>query len=360
MAQDGLIPNQALDLEQEIRAFGSGRPAATFFLCGMLRAVRFSPIQEALVRHAISGLVLAAAVLVPDATFAQAPWTVTLTPTLNPLPVGLCGAVQLTVFDPATRDVPRNPQGFRVTLGDFDLSVSGAGAAGEYIDPTHYVVCGCQSGVAGATATVVASYPARSLAPRAQVPGVSFQTTASFTLAAAKGAAEPPACTAPPAGIGAAASGNVTGAAGAGAAGAGAAGGARASAPGTPVAGTPVAAPGLSASSRSTGVAKNNPSGLTAVQTAPDEVTLSWQAVAGAVGYGVVGPGAPASAPLPFAGVTAPTITVKGVMPGSQQWSVGTLYPSTGAAGALAAPIEFTPVADFTKVTLVVVAGAKK
>ena len=42
---------------------------------------------------------------------AAAPWTVKVTPTLNPLPVGLCAAVHLTVLDAAGREPPRNPQG---------------------------------------------------------------------------------------------------------------------------------------------------------------------------------------------------------------------------------------------------------
>jgi hypothetical protein len=100
---------------------------------------------------------------------------------------------------------------------------------------------------------------------------------------------------------------------------------------------------------------KINPSGLTAVQTGPGEVTLSWQPVAGALAYGVIGPGTPApQAPLPFAGVTTTTMKVTNVPLGSQQWSVGALYPHQGPQGAFEPPVDFSPVTDFTKVTLTV------
>jgi hypothetical protein len=294
---------------------------------GMLRASSQPLFWRPQVRHASAGFVFAVAMAMPHAALAQAPWTVTLTPTLNPLPVGLCGAVQLTVMDPAIRDVPRNPQGVRVTLGDFDLSVSGAGAAGRYIDATHYEVCACQGGAAGATATVVASYPAQSLAPRAQIPGVRFQTTATFTLAAPKGPQNPLACTAAPAAAGAAASGNVVAVAGAGAAGTAVA---RAPAPGTPVAGTPAPAPGPS-----------TPSGLTAVQIGPGEVRLSWQAIPNMPAYTLVGPGLPQTG-LGFSVVQgAVTTTAQNVPSGNQTWSVGGIAGCPSCLGGIGpAPAE--------------------
>jgi hypothetical protein len=103
---------------------------------------------------------------------------------------------------------------------------------------------------------------------------------------------------------------------------------------------------------------KINPSGLTAVQTGPGEVTLSWQPVAGAIAYGVIGPGAPApQAPLPFAAVTTTTMIVTKVPLGSQQWAVGALYPHS-PQGVFEPPVDFSPVAEFTKVTLTVVLRA--
>jgi hypothetical protein len=141
--------------------------------------------------------VCVACTFAPAMVFAQEPWTVTLTPTLNPLPIGLCGAVQLSVIDPATNDAPRNSQQQRVTIADFDLTVSGASAAGRQIDASHFEACACQGGVAGTAATVVASYPAQALLESARVPKVEpFQATARFTLAPAKGTVDPPACVA--------------------------------------------------------------------------------------------------------------------------------------------------------------------
>jgi len=145
------------------------------------------------------GCVLTACLMAPATGFAQGPWNVTVTPTLNPLPVGFCGALQLTVVDVSGREVPRNPQGVRVTIADFDISVSGSSVAASRIDASHWVVCACQGAAVGSTATVIASYPARSLAANARVPGVVLQRPATFTVAPPKGTSNPPACTAAPA-----------------------------------------------------------------------------------------------------------------------------------------------------------------
>jgi hypothetical protein len=134
----------------------------------------------------------AACLLAATVAHAQGPWTVTVTPTMNPLPIGFCAAVQLAVLDPSTKDVPRNANGSRVTMADFDMTVSGASVAGQQIDSTHFVACGCQGGSAGSTATVTASYPAKALTTAPLVP--AFQRTATFTLAPAKGTVNPPAC----------------------------------------------------------------------------------------------------------------------------------------------------------------------
>jgi hypothetical protein len=139
-------------------------------------------------------------VMITMPAFAQAPWTVTVTPTLNPLPVGFCAAVQVNVRDASGADVPRNPQGYRITLADFDMTVSSPDAAlvvGQQIDATHGSVCACQGAAPGTDATITASYPARALPESVRVQGASFQASAGFVLAAPKGTGNPPACTAP-------------------------------------------------------------------------------------------------------------------------------------------------------------------
>ena len=296
----------------------------------------------------IARMMLAFVWLIPIAAWAQGPITVTVTPTLNPLPIGLCGAVQLSVVDPATRDMPRNALGARVTIADFDMTVAGASVVGYQIDASHFAACACQGGTAGSTATVTATYPARSLAQRAQVAGVPRQTQATFTIATAKGGVNPPGCAnptaalpriAPPAIPAATIASPVSGASSNPVGGvrdpsvrpvdpvagipddsirpvapvagvrdpsikpapvAGAGGVARGGAsPGVPVTpAPPVATPvvrddvsrasatplpgGLPGTTRAPlAPGKSNPSGLTAVQTGPSQVTLSWQPVDG-------------------------------------------------------------------------------
>jgi hypothetical protein len=133
--------------------------------------------------------------LATGAAVAQTPnWQITLTPTLSPLPIGLCGAVHLTVMDPVTKDVPRDPQGYRITMADFDLSVSGTAVAGHQIDATHFETCGCQAGAVGTTATITAKYPAQYLPAPSRLPGVSIQKAATVTLGELKGPVNPQSC----------------------------------------------------------------------------------------------------------------------------------------------------------------------
>ncbi|MEO8016858.1 MAG: hypothetical protein ABI769_03515 [Pseudomonadota bacterium] len=137
--------------------------------------------------------------LAAPCSLAQSAWQVTVNPTLNPLPIGLCGAVQLTVRDASGTDTPRNPLGARLSIADFDMTVAAPGkrsVAGQQIDAAHWSVCACSGATVGATATVTASYPAQSLPSAARVPGVVLQKTATFVIAAAKGA-NPSACSAP-------------------------------------------------------------------------------------------------------------------------------------------------------------------
>ena len=135
---------------------------------------------------------------------AQAPWSVTLVPTRNPLPIGGCAAVRLQLMDPNSMDTPRNPKGAYVSLADFDFTVTAAdprSVAGQYDGASYFSACACQGAAVGTIATVTATYPATTLAQKARVPGVAFQASATFALAKANGASDPPACAVPHAGV---------------------------------------------------------------------------------------------------------------------------------------------------------------
>jgi hypothetical protein len=343
--------------------------------------VALKPTRPGLTRAACA---VAACVLVPALASAQVPWVVTLTPTLNPLPVGFCGAVQLTIANPGGGDVPRNPLGYRVTMADFDMAVSGASVAGHQIDSTHFEVCACQGGSPGGGATVTATYPAQRLPVAARVPGVAFQRAAPFALAAPKGSVNPPACvalagalatlagpapTAPPTGSIAApftlppaaappvtttpapapvpvpaAPGRTTPVAPAATP--------SPATPPNPVAlPTPTTAPGRAPAAPApaappapAAIVPINPMGFTAVQTAPGQVRLSWQAVTGASSYAVFGPGVPDGGTR-VTGAT--TIMATNVPAGSREWAVASLYDPGSVSTAAAA---------FPRVTLTVTA----
>lgn len=141
-------------------------------------------------------MISVAALLFAMSAEAQSPWSVTVTPTLNPLPIGFCGAIHLTVRD-ASGDVPRNSQGARVTIADFDITVTSpdrTSVAAQRIDASHWSACACLAATAGTEGTVTATYPSEALHRAARVPGVTLQAEATFTLAAAKGSINPPAC----------------------------------------------------------------------------------------------------------------------------------------------------------------------
>ncbi|MEO6525906.1 MAG: hypothetical protein ABIP93_04725 [Gemmatimonadaceae bacterium] len=141
--------------------------------------------------------VLSATPLEAQRQASGAPWTVSLVPTMNPLPIGSCGAVWLTLKDSTGQDAPRNAAGNRVTLADFDMSVTGASpvaVAGAFNGPNNWSVCGCQGAKAGSSAVVTASYPKKSLPQASRVNGVTITQTASFKLRRRMGVSDPPAC----------------------------------------------------------------------------------------------------------------------------------------------------------------------
>ncbi len=154
--------------------------------------VAWIPVQTFCASAIVVGSLLA-----PAIAHAQASWTSSLTPSVNPLAIGGCGAVRLTLTDAKTRDWPRNPAGSYVSLADFDMSVTSQdpiGVAGEYNGPTIWSACACQAATVGSTATITATYPAKMLAQKQQVPGVAFQATTTFTIDKPRGAYEPLSC----------------------------------------------------------------------------------------------------------------------------------------------------------------------
>jgi hypothetical protein len=308
-------------------------------------------------------LAVAALVVASALVWAQSPWTVTVRPTLNPLPVGFCSPVLVTVTAPGG-DTPRSPSGARVTIADFDMSVTGSSVVGHQIDESHWQVCACQGATVGSVANVRAAYPAAALTPRTRVDGVKFEIAATITLATPKGTLNPAPCVAPAvtasSGTAGAAAGGAPGAAGGAArdaaAGAGA-GTVRGTAAGVPVPAIGTAVPSTtgrtgsatgttSAPTPLTAVAGGtvrtptitpvNPATFTAVQSAPGQVTLTWAPVAGVAYYALFGPG------LPPGGVKvtgATTYMATAVPVGTHQWAVGSYYePGPVSTAALAFP----------------------
>ena len=125
---------------------------------------------------------------------ASAPFSVKVRPTLDPLPIGVCAAVEVDLLDGKGGRWPRNPSGALMSIADFDMSVTSSdprAVGGNEIDEYHWYACGCQAGVAGAVATITASYPAARLPANARFPGVTLQATANFTLSSAKSFVNP-------------------------------------------------------------------------------------------------------------------------------------------------------------------------
>ncbi|MEP6690810.1 MAG: hypothetical protein ABJD07_06610 [Gemmatimonadaceae bacterium] len=323
--------------------------------------------------------------LVPTIASAQGPWAVTLTQTMNPLPIGFCAAIHLTIFDAVGGDVPRNPLGYRVTMADFDIAVAtpdGTAAVAQRIDASHWTACACQGAAPGTIATVSATYPAKSLAAASRVPGVSIQRATTFALSAPKGTSNPTQCSAPP--VVASANGAGTPASPSSATPVAGApttttpmttpattsnGGAPVaappvalapgSAPATPRSGAPTSAPPFATPSGTAGrsapasalpavapIVAINPSGFIAVQTAPGQVQLSWQPVSGASYYVVFGPGSAAGG-VQVVGKT--TYAVTGAGAGAQEFLVASYYEPGPVSTAASA---------FTKATLNVTAGS--
>lgn len=144
----------------------------------------------------LARLILVGCLGTPAIASGQSPWTVT--PELaNPVPIGACYRLGLVLLDPKTREAPRNPAGQRVTLADFDITVTapdGKSVAAQWSDAFTVAACGCQGATPGSGATITMTYPAQELGRGAQVPGVAFQKVVPFTLAKPQGTYNPPEC----------------------------------------------------------------------------------------------------------------------------------------------------------------------
>jgi hypothetical protein len=142
-------------------------------------------------------VVLAIGVTAPSLRAQSAPWAVTVKPTVDPMPIGSCAAVWVTLLDAAGKDRPRGPSGQYVTIADFDLRVSSTNpnaVVGKYNGPSIWSVCACQSAKAGDSATVTATYPGASLPASARAAGVRFTRTANFKIKRKTGTWEPEGC----------------------------------------------------------------------------------------------------------------------------------------------------------------------
>ena len=133
-----------------------------------------------------------AALIPTDAAYGQAPWKVEVTPATNPLAIGNCTWVYVTVKD-AKGQTPRNSRGRLITQSHFDMGTAGV-AVGVWDNPNLYGVCGCKGAKPGMVVTVTASYPAAALDPRERVDGVAFKSEVQFPLMKSYGQADAPAC----------------------------------------------------------------------------------------------------------------------------------------------------------------------
>lgn len=115
---------------------------------------------------------------------AQEQWTVTIRLTSNPLPIGTCHTVSLTVYDPVTKGNARNASGGYVSAADFDMGVESEGnpaAVGKY-EGTAWSACACQSGTVGQRGIITATYPAKAINEGSRVAGVAFKSQVPFTF----------------------------------------------------------------------------------------------------------------------------------------------------------------------------------
>lgn len=302
-------------------------------------------------------LLLALGALLPGSQRADAqgggalPWTVEIKPTLNPLPIGACGAVWITFNNPSTRDRARNGEGEYLSIADVDLALDAVGVAsvvGQYNGPRNWSVCACQSASVGSQAMVTLTYPAKGLREKARVKGVAFQSKASFVIGKAQGTFDAPGCgvptttvatTAPtPSAVSPPPAATTSPTSGARSAPAAVPSIAVPEAGGR-VAIVPVASPSAGETSALTPVPVN-PAGFTAVQSGPAQVQLSWRPVSGTSYYVVFGPGS-VNGGMKVSGAT--TFAATAVPDGIQEFAVASYYEP--------GPIS-TPSAQFSRASV--------
>ncbi|MEP6730287.1 MAG: hypothetical protein ABJE10_06605 [bacterium] len=150
-----------------------------------------------MMNSAVRWMLLAPLMMLPASLQAQTPWGVTIIPSANPIAIGGCTLVSLNLLDSTGKDVPKNPMGQRVSIADFDMTITSANpkaVAGEYNGASSWSACACQGAAVGSAATITASYPAKMLAPAKRVRGVAFHASTAVTIAKPRGAADVAAC----------------------------------------------------------------------------------------------------------------------------------------------------------------------
>ena len=124
----------------------------------------------------------------------QVPWTVSIHPATNYVAIGQCLPVYIDLLDASGKDIPRGPSGMRVSLADFDWTASGNAAVGKYDGPNAWAVCACPAAAVGSTIHVMATYPSASIAEKAKVPGLAFQSYIELPVTPAHGTNSPAGC----------------------------------------------------------------------------------------------------------------------------------------------------------------------
>lgn len=151
---------------------------------GLLAALVITPVIIGTLGAQASGPSSRPAAAAPS---AASPWTVTLSPQVLPLRAGTCDVVSVGVLDASGKEVPKTPQGQRVTIADFDMSAAGSSDKtiyGEYSGANYWSVCSCKTTRPGTIARITATYPAATIPAARRVPGVAFTSSIAIPIAA--------------------------------------------------------------------------------------------------------------------------------------------------------------------------------